>query len=337
VTGGRLVEGYGLTESSPVALANPLNDNARPGTIGIPMPSTDVRIADLDIPSQNVGYGVPGELCLRGPQIFQGYWNQAEETAEMLHDGWLHTGDIAIMDADGFVTIVDRKRDVILASGFSIFPSEIEDVLNEHPAVEKCAVTGVPHFYRGETVKAFVIPREGEHVTEEELREYCSARLVAYKVPSQFEFRTTLPMNMLGKVLRRVLRAEHEAIRSGLTGPQPRIADDPDSDAYGAWRQEDAADPITATIDMSGVDLREDLPDPHIAEDLHHTTEFQRPVDALDPAWKPSTNGHTPEAATQEINSGVNLVDELERLVRLRDAGALTQSEFDAAKSRLLQ
>jgi long-chain acyl-CoA synthetase len=143
VTGGRLVEGYGLTESSPVALANPLDHRARPGTIGVPLPGTDVRIVDVDHPEVEVQVGTPGELCVRGPQVFRGYWRQPRESQAMLHDGWLHTGDIATMDSDGFVTVVDRKRDVIMASGFSVFPSEVEDVLSTHPAVAECAVVGV--------------------------------------------------------------------------------------------------------------------------------------------------------------------------------------------------
>jgi long-chain acyl-CoA synthetase len=216
VTGGRVVEGYGLTESSPVALANPLDHNARPGTIGIPMPSTDIRIADPDDPSRDVPVGSPGELCVRGPQVFRGYWRQTRESQAMLRDGWLHTADIATMDEDGFVTINDRKRDVILVSGFSVFPSEIEAVIAKHPAVESCAVAGVSHYHKGETVKAFIVAREGVRVSEEELRRFCVARLVAYKVPSSFEFRTELPTNMLGKVLRRVLRDEHEALRARI-------------------------------------------------------------------------------------------------------------------------
>ncbi|HJQ42623.1 MAG TPA: AMP-binding protein, partial [Jatrophihabitantaceae bacterium] len=139
VTGARLVEGYGLTESSPVALANPLNANARTGTIGLPVPGTDIKIVDLDDPTREVPVGAPGELCVSGPQVFAGYWKQAADTADMLRDEWLHTGDVAIMDQQGFVTLVDRKRDVIMASGFSVFPSEIEDVLANHPAVKDCA------------------------------------------------------------------------------------------------------------------------------------------------------------------------------------------------------
>jgi long-chain acyl-CoA synthetase len=286
VTGGHLVEGYGLTESSPVALANPLNGNARPGTIGLALPGTDLRIADLVDRSRDVPVEVAGELCVRGPQVFAGYWRQPEETASMLRDGWLHTGDIAVMDEDGFVTIVDRKRDVILASGFSIFPSEIEDVLAEHPAVAECAVVGVPHFYRGETVKAYVVVRAGEEVSEDELRRFCTHRLVAYKVPAQVEFRRDLPRNLIGKVLRRVLRAEHEAVRAAAAvGPE-----------LG-----DVLEPV------------ESIPAPKHAV----------PDEAQEPEWGPA--------------GPAGLVDELERLVRLRDAGALTNDEFGAAKARLLR
>jgi long-chain acyl-CoA synthetase len=280
VTGGRVVEGYGLTESSPVALANPLDRNARPGTIGLPVPGTDVRITDPDDPTREVPVGAPGELCVRGPQVFRGYWRQSRESQAMLRDGWLHTADIATMDHSGFVTIIDRKRDVILASGFSVFPSEIEEVLAKHPAVESCAVAGVSHYYRGETVKAFVVLREGMRVSEEELHEFCAARLVAYKVPSSFEFRDDLPRNMLGKVLRRVLRDEHEALRArtrGDTGPQPA---EPDTEA---------------------------------------------PYDSAAPA----------AAEPRQVN-GASLVDQIERLVQLREAGALTDEEFAAAKARLL-
>jgi long-chain acyl-CoA synthetase len=221
VTGGRLVEGYGLTESSPVALANPLDHNARPGTIGIPLPSTDARIADPEDPTRDMPIGDAGELCVRGPQVFRGYWRQPRESQAMLHDGWLHTADIAFMDNDGFVTLIDRKRDVIMASGFSVFPSEIEDVILEHPAVESCAVVGVSHYYRGETVKAYVVLKHGQYADELELQRFCAARLAAYKVPATFDFRDSLPQNMLGKVLRRVLRDEYEALRARTNHDDP--------------------------------------------------------------------------------------------------------------------
>jgi long-chain acyl-CoA synthetase len=298
VTGGRLVEGYGLTESSPVALANPLNENARAGTIGIPVPGTDIRIVSVDDPTHEVPLGVSGELCVRGPQVFQGYWEQPDETAAMLSDGWLHTGDIAVMDDDGFVTIVDRLRDVILASGFSIFPSEIEDVLSEHPAVSECAVVGVPHFYRGETVKAFVVLNDGVHVSEEELRQFCAAGLVAYKLPTQFEFRTELPRNIIGKVLRRVLRAEHEAAHGRLPPPvlYPAAPDEPHPNTPTA--------PLPSPPAPSGHPL------------ASHPARHALAV----PAGEPDES----------------LIDALERLARLRNSGALSNAEFDVAKARLL-
>jgi long-chain acyl-CoA synthetase len=251
VAGAKLVEGYGLTESSPVALANPLNENARAGTIGVPVPGTEVRIVGVDDPDLEVGYGEAGELCIRGPQVFAGYWNQPDETRTMLADGWLHTGDVAVMDEDGFVTLVDRKRDVILASGFSIFPSEVEDVLREHPGVEECAVVGVPHFYRGETVKAYVVPVEGAEVSDNALHSFCAARLVAYKVPTQFEFRTELPKNMIGKVLRRVLRAEHDAAVARLQSSSAPSARSADSRPSPVPRHAVATDPAEPDEDLT--------------------------------------------------------------------------------------
>ena len=210
LTGARLVEGYGLTEASPVVLANPLNANARPGTVGIPLPGTEVRVVDEQDPDREQPPGEAGELLVRGPQVFAGYWHEREDSARMLHDGWLFTGDIAVMGPDGFVTVIDRKRDVIIASGFSVFPSEIEEVLLSHPSVADAAVVGVPDAYRGETVKACVIVREGHGLTERTLTAYCSERLAAYKIPKIVEFRVDpLPRNLLGKVLRRVLRDEH--------------------------------------------------------------------------------------------------------------------------------
>ena len=278
VTGGRLVEGYGLTESSPVALANPLDHNARPGTIGLPVPNTDVRIVDPVDSTREVPIGMPGELCVRGPQVFRGYWRQPRETQAMLHDDWLHTADIATMDNDGFVTILDRKRDVIMASGFSVFPTEIEEVLAEHPAIASCAVVGVSHYYRGETARAYIVLRDGEYADEYELHRFCAARLAAYKVPSSFEIRGDLPRNLLGKVLRRVLRDEYESLRARTT--------------------ED--DPLPAL-----------------------------PTDPL-PAEEGESSPARPRPGERDF------VSELERLVRLRDTGALTDDEFSAAKARLL-
>ncbi|NUR29077.1 MAG: AMP-binding protein [Catenulispora sp.] len=210
-TGGRLAEGYGMTESSPVTLANPLNSNARPGTIGLPLPNTHVKIVDEFRQDRVLPIGAAGELVVFGPQLFQGYWNQEDETRLALRNGWLYTGDIAVMSPDGYVTLIDRKRDVVIASGFSIYPSEIEDVLREHPAVYDAAVIGVPDAYRGETVKAVVQLAEGMSVTAAELDVFCHQHLAPYKVPKLFAFRDDLPRNMIGKVLRRVLREEHAA------------------------------------------------------------------------------------------------------------------------------
>ncbi|WP_370355337.1 AMP-binding protein [Catenulispora sp. EB89] len=210
-TGGRLAEGYGMTESSPVTLANPLNANSRPGTIGLPLPNTHVKIVDEFRQDRVLPIGAAGELVVFGPQLFQGYWNQEDETKLALRNGWLYTGDIGVMSPDGYVTLIDRKRDVVIASGFSIYPSEIEDVLREHPAVYDAAVIGVPDPYRGETVKAVIQLAEGMSVTAEELDVFAHQHLAPYKVPKLIAFREDLPRNMIGKVLRRVLREEHAA------------------------------------------------------------------------------------------------------------------------------
>jgi long-chain acyl-CoA synthetase len=220
-TGGRLVEGYGMTESSPVTLANPLNANARPGTIGIPLPNTHVKIVDEFRQDRVMPIGAAGELVVFGPQLFQGYWNQPEETKLALRNGWLYTGDIGVMSPNGFVTLIDRKRDVVIASGFSVYPSEVEDVLREHPAVYDAAVIGVPDQYRGENVKAVIQLMPGASATAEELDVFCHQRLASYKVPKVYAFRSELPRNMLGKVLRRVLREEHAAEHPGEGGEGP--------------------------------------------------------------------------------------------------------------------
>ncbi|HLK43680.1 MAG TPA: AMP-binding protein, partial [Thermoleophilia bacterium] len=204
-------EGYGLTEAAPVVSCNPLGVNARPGTVGLPLPNTDVMIVDEHDGERVMRPGEAGELTVYGPQVFAGYWHEPDDSAQMLRDGWLHTGDIAVMSPDGFLTIIDRKRDVIIASGFSIFPSEIEDVIAALPAVKEVAVVGIPDPYRGETVLACVVLKEGAHVTEHEIIEHCQEHLAAYKVPKVVEFRTALPHNIIGKVLRRLVRDEYTA------------------------------------------------------------------------------------------------------------------------------
>ena len=208
--GAKLVEGYGLTECSPVTHVNPF-EAPRSGTIGIPIPDTECRIVDLEDPDREMPAGERGELCVRGPQVMLGYWRKPEATAEMIRNGWLHTGDIAIMDEDGFFTIVDRMKDMIIVSGFNVYPTEVEAVLYHHPKVSKVAVIGVPDDRTGEAVKAFVVLKEGEAATAEELEAWCGdgeQGLTGYRVPKRWEFRDSLPETLVGKVLRRVLQDE---------------------------------------------------------------------------------------------------------------------------------
>ncbi len=207
LTGGRLVEGYGLTEASPVTHANPVWGRRKTGRIGLPWPDTECRIVNPET-GEEVKQGEVGELQVRGPQVMKGYWNRAEETEKVLRDGWLSTGDMAFMDEEGYFAIMDRKKDVIIAGGFNIYPRDVEEVLYEHPAIQEAAVVGVPDPYRGETVKAFIVLKEGAQATEEELDAYCRERLAAYKVPRLYEFRSELPKTTVGKILRRVLVEE---------------------------------------------------------------------------------------------------------------------------------
>jgi len=207
-TGRWLVEGYGLTESAPVVACNPY-DAPQIGSVGLPLPSTEVSIRDgeTELPE-----GESGELCVRGPQVMRGYWNRPDETAKVLSpDHWLRTGDIATIDAAGFVRIIDRKKDMIIVSGFKVFPNEIEGVLAEHPAVLECGVIGVPDPRSGQAVKAFVVIRPGSAATAEELREHCRLNLTAYKVPRSVEFRESLPKTNVGKILRRELEHTEES------------------------------------------------------------------------------------------------------------------------------
>ncbi len=215
LTGGRLVEGFGMTECSPVALVNPVCGTRKAGSIGIPLPDTDAKIIDLETGVElPIGEG-QGELCVRGPQVMKGYWNQPNETALTIDaEGWLHTGDICTSDSDGYFFIVDRKKDMIIASGFKVLPRDVEEVLFMHPKVMEAVVVGVPNQARGDdTVKAFVVSKAGENPTAEEIREFCKLHLAPYKVPREVEFRTELPKTMVGKVLRRVLLDEEKAKR----------------------------------------------------------------------------------------------------------------------------
>lgn len=210
LTGGKLVEGYGLTESSPVTHANLVWDGQNVnGSIGIPWPDTLAEIRSLET-GEPLPPGEIGELVVKGPQVMKGYWNRPEETAQTLRDGWLYTGDMAYMDENGYFYIVDRKKDMIIASGFNVYPRDIEEVLFEHPAVKEAVVAGVPDPYRGETVKAYVVLKEGASATEKELDEFARKSLAAYKVPRIYEFREELPKTMVGKVLRRKLIEEEK-------------------------------------------------------------------------------------------------------------------------------
>ncbi|MEL6685469.1 MAG: AMP-binding protein, partial [Pseudomonadota bacterium] len=207
LTGKPLLEGYGLTESSPILTFNPFG-KSRLNSIGVPLPSTDVKCVDED--GKDVPLGEAGELIAKGPQVMKGYWNKPEETAKTLQNGWLLTGDIGVMDNDGYFRIVDRKKDMILVSGFNVYPNEIEDTIAGHPGVEEVAVIGVPDGASGEAVKAFVVKRD-DSLNKDAVRAYCKEHLTAYKVPKAVEFRDELPKSNVGKILRKDLRAEEQA------------------------------------------------------------------------------------------------------------------------------
>ena len=209
VTGCTLAEAYGLTETAPAVCINPLDLKAYNGSIGLPIPSTDVAIWSED--NQPLPLGEVGELMVHGPQVMQGYWQRPDETAKVLtDDGWLHTGDIARMDENGYVYIVDRKKDMILVSGFNVYPNEVEDIVMQHPGVSEVAAVGVPDEHSGEVVKIFVV-RKDPNLGEEELREFCRENLTGYKRPKFIEFRSDLPKTNVGKILRRALRDEKKA------------------------------------------------------------------------------------------------------------------------------
>jgi len=207
VTGGLLVEGFGLTETSPVSLGNPVGPTRRPGTVGVPFPSTEARVVDRDDPSRDVPAGAAGELLLRGPQVFQGYWNKPDETAAVFVDGdWFRTGDIVTMSDDGFVTIVDRIKELIVTGGFNVAPSEVEEALRGHADVDECAVVGLPRPGGGEDVVAAVVLRDGATFDADSIREHARVHLAAYKVPRRVVQVDELPKSLIGKVLRREVR-----------------------------------------------------------------------------------------------------------------------------------
>ena len=216
MTGGTLYEGYGLSEASPVTHSTPSLARRKPGSIGLPLPDTDMKIVDLEEGTRAVAVGQKGELCIAGPQVMKGYWNRPDETAIALRTDeaertWLYTGDVARMDDEGSTYIVQRKKDMVIVSGFNVYPTEVEGVLYTHPAVLEAAVIGVPDAYRGEVVKAFVVPKPGAKTTSEELIEHCKTGLAEFKVPRAIEIRESLPKTAVGKILLRVLREEQQA------------------------------------------------------------------------------------------------------------------------------
>lgn len=232
-TGGYLIEGYGLTEASPVTHANPIHGEVRGGSIGLPLPNTDQKVVDLETGTHELAVGEVGELCVAGPQVMAGYDHEPEETALVLRDGWLRTGDIARLDAEGYAYIVDRKKDLIDVGGLKVYPREVEEVLFQHPSVQEVAVAGVSDRSLGEVVEAYVVLREGRTATESELIQFVRARLAHYKAPRRVEFRTSLPRTPIQKVLRRTLRAETERALAaassapGSGGPGPSVGAPP--------------------------------------------------------------------------------------------------------------
>jgi len=198
-------QGYGLTETAPIVSSSLVGGEPKRGSIGLPLPGIDVRLVDAD--GEDSLAGDPGEIWVRGPNVFPGYWNDAEATALVLtDDGWLKTGDIAVTDDDGYLYLVDRAKDLIIVSGFNVFPAEVEEVLLEHPGIAEAGVVGVNHPYSGEAVKAYVVSRPGRHLEEDEVIEFTAERLARYKCPTKVTFVESLPQGLVGKVLRRALR-----------------------------------------------------------------------------------------------------------------------------------
>ncbi|MDH4045159.1 MAG: long-chain fatty acid--CoA ligase [Gemmatimonadota bacterium] len=208
LTGGKITEGFGLTETSPVTHVNPLSGLQKPGSIGIPVPDTDIKIVDAETGTRELGLHEEGELCIRGPQVMSGYWNRPDETAQMIRDGWLHTGDLARLDDDGYAVICGRKKDLIIVSGYNVYPDEVDQVLFAHPKVLEAATIGIPDPQKGERIKSFVVLQPGQQATTAELLEYCRKELAPYKVPKEIAFLSELPKSAMLKILRRELRAK---------------------------------------------------------------------------------------------------------------------------------
>lgn len=205
-TGATIVEGYGMTESTTFISITPWGGTLKPGSVGVPLPNIEVKIVDVETGTKELGIGEEGEIIFRGPNMCAGYYNMPEETEKSIKDGWFYTGDVGRMDEDGYLYIVDRTKDMIIAGGYNIFPREIDEVLYEHPKVLEACAVGIPHEYRGETIKAFVVPKPGETLTEKDLDSHCRTNLAPYKVPKIYEFMDSLPKSVIGKVLRKELR-----------------------------------------------------------------------------------------------------------------------------------
>lgn len=217
LTGARIVEGFGMSETSPVASCNPLGGVRKVGSVGIPMPGTDMKVVDVDDPSIDMPNGQEGELLIRGPQVTQGYWNRPDETDKTIQNGWLHSGDLATMDDDGYFCIVGRKKDMIAVGGMKVFPDEVDNELMAHPAILEAATIGIPDEQKGERVKSFIVLQPGESLTAEEIDSYCRERLAPYKVPRDIEFLDELPKSTVMKILRRELR-DRELAKGGGAG-----------------------------------------------------------------------------------------------------------------------
>jgi long-chain acyl-CoA synthetase len=213
LTGARLVEGYGLTEASPVTHCNPLEGEHRSGSIGVPLPGTESAIFDQETGTRRLAQGEVGELAVRGPQVMRAYWKRPDETARVLRQGWLFTGDLASVDADGYFSVVDRKKDMIITGGMNVYPRDVEEPLHQHPKVKEAVAVGIPDERWGEAVKVYIVLRDGQSASEQEIFDFCHTRMARYKVPKFVEFRPELPKNMLGKILRRRL-VEEELARS---------------------------------------------------------------------------------------------------------------------------
>ncbi len=208
LSGCRMLEGYGLTEAAPVTHFNPVQGKRPLGSMGMPLPGTLAQVMDQETGLRSLPPGEVGELTIQGPQVMQGYWQNPQETAAVLRDGWLYTGDLARQDEDGYFYIVERKKDLIISGGYNIYPREVEEVVYQFPGVQEAVAFGVPDAYRGEVVKVVIVPRDGAELNVQEIRDFCGQQLAVYKVPKIIEFRAELPKSLVGKVLRRLLREE---------------------------------------------------------------------------------------------------------------------------------